>query len=126
VAIQKTGYKFFTGLSQGTVKVLTDPEVRKEETVPNTAFSEFVSEGKGDGTPTPSDNRRGAAGAREEIPPSTKSTSADQGTSLKGTWSDKKETADEEGMETDPSPPPPENKESNKSIHKILNITHIP
>jgi hypothetical protein len=28
--IQKTGYKIFTGLSQGVVKVLKDPESQKE------------------------------------------------------------------------------------------------
>jgi hypothetical protein len=28
VVIKKTGYKIFTGLSQGTVKVLKDPEAR--------------------------------------------------------------------------------------------------
>jgi hypothetical protein len=33
----------------------------------------------GNGTPTRSDDRTGAADAREETPPSTKSTSADQG-----------------------------------------------
>jgi hypothetical protein len=71
--------------------------VQKEETTPNIASSESVSEGEGDGTPAPSENRGGAADARKEIPPNIKSTSADQGTSLKGTWSDKKETAKEEG-----------------------------
>jgi hypothetical protein len=101
VAIQKTGYKIFTGLSQGTVKVLRDPEVQKEKTEPNTASSESVSEEEGDGTPTPLDDRGGASDAREEISPSTKSTSAYQVTSLKGTWSDKKEIA-KEGMKTDP------------------------
>jgi hypothetical protein len=40
VAIQKTRHKIFTGLSQGTVKVLRDPEVQKEETAQNTASSE--------------------------------------------------------------------------------------
>jgi hypothetical protein len=104
VAIQKTGRKIFTGLLQETVKVLKDPEAQKEETAPNIASSESVSEGEGDGTPTPSDDQRGAADARQEIPPSIKSTSADQGTSLKGTWSDKKETAKEEGVETEPPP----------------------
>jgi hypothetical protein len=104
VGIQKTGYKIFTGLSQGTVKVQKDPEVQKEETAPNIAPSESGSEGEGDRTPTPSDDRGGATDAREEISPSTKSTPADQGTSLTGTWSDKKETAKEEGMETDPPP----------------------
>jgi hypothetical protein len=104
VAIQKTRHKIFTGLSHGTVMVLRDPEVQKEETAPNIASSESVSEGEGDGTPTHLDDQGGATDAREEIPPTTKSTSADQGTSLKGTWSDKKETAKEEGMETDPLP----------------------
>jgi hypothetical protein len=101
VAIQNTGYKIFTGLSQGMVKVLKDSEVQKEETAPNIGSSESVSEGEGDGTPTPSDDQ-GAADAREEIPSSIKSTSADQGTSLKGTWTNKKEIAKDEGMETDP------------------------
>jgi hypothetical protein len=50
------------------------------------------------------DDQGGATDAREEIPPSTKSTSADHGISLKGTWSDKKETENEEGMGTDPPP----------------------
>jgi hypothetical protein len=104
VAIQKTGYKIFTVLSQGTVKVLKDPEVQKEQTAQNIASSESGSEGEGDRMPTPSDDRGGATDAREKIPPSTKSTSADHGTSLKGTWSDKKKTAEEEGMETDPPP----------------------
>jgi hypothetical protein len=104
VAIQKTGYKIFTGLSQGTVKVQKDPEVQKEETELNIASSESVSEGEGNGTPAPSEDQGGAADAREEISSIIKSTSADQRTSLKGTWSDKKETAEKEGMETDPLP----------------------
>jgi hypothetical protein len=104
VAIQKSGYKIFTGLSKGTVKVLRDPEEQKEETAPNIASSELVSEGEEDGTSIPSDDRGGATDARQEIPPSTKSTSADQGTSLNGTWSDKKKRAKEEGMETDVPP----------------------
>jgi hypothetical protein len=37
----------------------------------------------------------------EKIPRNMKSTSADQGTLLKGTWFDKKERAKEDGMETD-------------------------
>jgi hypothetical protein len=104
VAIQKTREKIFTGLSHGIVKVLRDPETKKEGAAPNIASSESVSEGEGDGTPTPSDDRRGAADGKEETPPSIKSTSADQGTPLKGTLSDKKEKAKEEGMEPDPSP----------------------
>jgi hypothetical protein len=102
--LSKTGYKIFTGLSQGIVKVLRDSEVQKEETAPNIASSKTVSEEEGDGTPAPLEDLGAAADAREEISPNIKSTSADQGTSLKGTWSDKKETAKEEGMETDPLP----------------------
>jgi hypothetical protein len=49
VAIQKTGYKILTGLSQG-----------KEETAPYIASSELVSEGEGERTLTPSDDRRDA------------------------------------------------------------------
>jgi hypothetical protein len=56
VAIQKTGYNIFAGFSQGTVKVLTDPDVQKEETAPNIGSSESVSEQERDGTPTPLDN----------------------------------------------------------------------
>jgi hypothetical protein len=75
-----------------------------EGTAQNIASSKSVSEGEGDGMPAPSEDRRGAAGAREEIPPNIKSTSADQRTSLKGTWSDKKERANEDGMKTDTLP----------------------
>jgi hypothetical protein len=32
VAIQKTGYAIFTGLSKGTLTALRDPEVQKEGT----------------------------------------------------------------------------------------------
>jgi hypothetical protein len=46
VTIQKTRFKIFTGLSQGTVKVLKDPEVQKEEMAPHIASSESVSEGR--------------------------------------------------------------------------------
>jgi hypothetical protein len=43
VAIKKTGYKIFTGLSQRTVTVLTDPVAQKEKgAVRNTASSESV------------------------------------------------------------------------------------
>jgi hypothetical protein len=77
--------------------------VQKEETAPNIPSSESVSEGEGDGTPAPSEDRGVEADTREEIPLNIKSTSLDQGTSLKGAGSDKKKTAKEEGMETDPS-----------------------
>jgi hypothetical protein len=54
-AIQKTRYKIFTGLSQGTVKVLKDPEVPKEEKAPKSTSSKSGSEG-GDETPAPSND----------------------------------------------------------------------
>jgi hypothetical protein len=45
LAIKKTGYKIVTGLSQGTVKVLKDPEAQhqKEGAAANTASSESGS-----------------------------------------------------------------------------------
>jgi hypothetical protein len=70
----------------------------------NTASSESVSEGEEDGTPTASGDRRGASDAKEVTPPSIKSMSADQGTTSKGTWPDRKKKSRVEGMETDPSP----------------------
>jgi hypothetical protein len=86
LAIKRTEYKIFTGLSQGLVKVLKNPEAQHQgEIMTNTPSLESVSEGDGDGPPTPSDDRRGTTDAKEEIPPSIKSTSADQGTPSKGT-----------------------------------------
>jgi hypothetical protein len=93
VAIKSTRYEIFTGLSQGTVKVLKDPEEQKEEIVLDIASSKLVSEEEGDDIPTPSDDGLGAV-----------KSSADQGTPLMEPQSDKRETAKEEGMETD-SPP---------------------
>jgi hypothetical protein len=101
VAIKRARYETFTGLSQGTVKVLKDPEAQYQEgeLVPNTASAESVSEGEGDGQSTPSADCRRATGAKKVITPSIKSISADQGTLKKGTWSDNKEKTKEEGME---------------------------
>jgi hypothetical protein len=80
----------------------------EEGTMLNTKSSELVPEGEGDGIPTPSktwlDDQRGTMKMEEEIPLNMNSISADRGTPLKETWSDKKERAEEEGMETDPSP----------------------
>jgi hypothetical protein len=53
--IKSTGYKIFTGLSQGTVKVLKDPEAQ-QEVVLDTASLKSVSEGEGEDIPTPSDD----------------------------------------------------------------------
>jgi hypothetical protein len=82
-----------------------------------------VSEGEGDGLPTRSDDRGGPTYAKEEITPSIKSTSADQGTPSEGTWSDNKENAKEEGMETDP--PPYSIKNEEKIRHTDFKHTHI-
>jgi hypothetical protein len=87
--------------------VLKDPGAhhqKEEGVVLDTASWKSVSEGEGDDIPTPSDDLRGAAETKEEIPLRIKSTSADQGSPSKGSRSDKTERAKEEGMETDPSP----------------------
>jgi hypothetical protein len=65
-AIKSTGYKIFTGLPQGTAKVLKDPEVQKEEVVLDTASSKSLS--KGEDIPTPPNDRQGTARKEEEIP----------------------------------------------------------
>jgi hypothetical protein len=68
LAIKRTGYKIFTGISQGIVKVLIDPEARhqKRGAVPNTASSESVVEGEGDGLLTPLGDQRGTVDATGE------------------------------------------------------------
>jgi hypothetical protein len=53
---------------------MKDPEVQKEETVPNIASSESVSKGEGDEISAPSEDRGGAADAREGISPNIKLT----------------------------------------------------
>jgi hypothetical protein len=63
--IQKTGYKIFTGLLQGVVKVLNDPETQKEGGAPSVASTGSASGGERDGTPSPSGSR-GGEDAREE------------------------------------------------------------
>jgi hypothetical protein len=55
--IRRTGHRIFTGLSQGTVKVLRDPEVQNQQE--DIESSKSVSEGEGDDIPTPSDDRIG-------------------------------------------------------------------
>jgi hypothetical protein len=52
-AIKSTGYKIFTGLSQGTVKVMKEPEAQKENVVLDTASSKSVSEEEGGDTKKP-------------------------------------------------------------------------
>ncbi|PNF16032.1 hypothetical protein B7P43_G04600, partial [Cryptotermes secundus] len=83
--IQRTGYKIFTGLSQGTVKVLDDPEVqRRAEPVTDPVSSNSVSEEEGDEVPSPPDDQ----------------SKVDQGTPLHGTQS---ENGEGHRMEIDPS-----------------------
>jgi hypothetical protein len=70
----------------------------------DTASPKSVSEGEGDDIPTPSDDGQAAAGKEEEIPLITKSSSADQGTTLMETQCGERETAKKERMETDSHP----------------------
>jgi hypothetical protein len=59
-----------TGPDTRSVKVLKDPEAqhqKEEGAVPNTASSESVFVGEQDGTPIPSDDRRGAADANTKL-----------------------------------------------------------
>jgi hypothetical protein len=84
VAIRSTGYKIFTGLSQGTVKVLKDPEAQRGVGL-DTASSMSVSEDERDDIPTSPDDRLGAV----------KSSSADQRTLLMETQTDEREKARE-------------------------------
>jgi hypothetical protein len=52
--IKRTGHKFFTGLSHGTVKVLRDPKSQHQrETELDTASTTSVSEGEGNETKLP-------------------------------------------------------------------------
>jgi hypothetical protein len=62
-AMQETVYKIFTGLSRGLVKVLKDPDVKKEEKAPKSTSSKLDSEGE-DETPASSNDREGDAGGK--------------------------------------------------------------
>jgi hypothetical protein len=84
-SIKRTGHSIFTGLSQGTAKILKDPEA--QQVMPDTASSKSGSEGEGNDLPTPS-NDRGRA---------------DQGTPSNGSQSEKREEV-EKKMATDSSP----------------------
>jgi hypothetical protein len=83
--IRRTGHRIFTGFSQGTVKVLRDPEAQHQQG--DIESSKSVSEGEGDDIPSPSDDRMGT----------------DQGTTLSGTQSANREEIQEK-METGSSP----------------------
>jgi hypothetical protein len=101
--IKRSRHKISTGLSQGTVKVLKDPEAQhQKEATLDTESSKSVSEGEGDEIPTPSDDQSRAVERKEEIPHETKSMHADQGTTLNGTQCDKRGEV-KERMETEPS-----------------------
>jgi hypothetical protein len=54
--------------------------------------------------PTPSDDQRRGTEKKEEITLSIKCPSADQGTTSKGTWSDKRESAEEKKIERETCP----------------------
>jgi hypothetical protein len=83
--IRRTGHRIFTGLSQGTVKVLRDTEAQHKQG--DIESSKSVSEGEGDDRPFPSDDRIGT----------------DQGTTFSGTQSANREEIQEK-METGSSP----------------------
>jgi hypothetical protein len=58
ISIKRTGHRIFTGLSQGTVGVLRDPDAQNQlEALPDTASLKSDSEGEWDDIPTPSDDR---------------------------------------------------------------------
>jgi hypothetical protein len=84
-SIKRTGHRIFTGLSQGTVKVLKDPEA--QQAMPGTVSSKSGSEGEGNDLLTPSEDRG----------------RADQGTPSNGTQTEKREEAKEK-LETDSYP----------------------
>jgi hypothetical protein len=93
VTIRSIGNKIFTGLPQGTVIVLKDPEAPKTQAVLDTTSSKSASEEEGDDTPSSSDGR-----------PGVESSSTDQGPPLTETQSEEEKPTREERMETD-SPP---------------------
>jgi hypothetical protein len=84
-SIKSTGHRLFTGLSQGTVKVLRDPEA--QQATPGIASSKSGSEGEGDDLPNPSEDRGKAA----------------QGIPLNGFQTEKRQEVKEK-LETDSSP----------------------
>jgi hypothetical protein len=91
--IISAGNKIFTELSQGTVKVLKDPEAPKTEAVLDTTSLKSASE-EGDDNPSSSDGRPGVV----------ESSSTDQGPPLMENQSEEEKRTREERMETD-SPP---------------------
>jgi hypothetical protein len=112
-AIKETGYDVFTRLTQGTVKVLRDPEAGPQEEEGATmspVSSGSVSKEKRTVTSTPSGTRiaewRRATEVVGEMSPTVKPAPVDPGAPLEGTWSAKKGKGKEE-METDPPPSKP-------------------
>jgi hypothetical protein len=88
ISIKKTGHRIFTGLSQGTVKVLRDPDAQiQQEALPDTESSNSVSQVEEDDITTPSDDW----------------SRADQGTTLSGSQSENREQITEY-MENGSSP----------------------
>ncbi|PNF41014.1 hypothetical protein B7P43_G08808 [Cryptotermes secundus] len=89
--IKETGYRVYTGLSQGTVRVLQHPEEQwqKEMAVPSSIPSGSASEGEGDDVPSPSVDRKRGCDEKETIPPLVNPILPDQGPPLEETRSDK-------------------------------------
>jgi hypothetical protein len=109
--IKGMGYKIFTGLTQGIVKVLRDPEEapkQEEGATTNPAPSGSVSEGEQTVTSTPSGTKitewRKATEMVGEIPPTLKPAPVSHGPPSEGTWSAEKGDREEVGLETDPPP----------------------
>jgi hypothetical protein len=109
-AIKGMGYKIFTGLTQGTVKVLRDPEVgrqKEQATAPSPASMESGSGGEGAARPpspgTGTTERSGATETIEDVSSIIKPAPADRRASSEETWSAERTDEIEQGMELDPT-----------------------
>ncbi|PNF33649.1 hypothetical protein B7P43_G12928 [Cryptotermes secundus] len=104
--IKRIGYRVNAGLSQGTFRVLQDPEAQrhKEVTVPSSVPPESASQGERDDIPTPSVDRKRVCDEKGTFPPLVNPTLSDQGPPLEETRSDKRKRSVEEGMEEDTFP----------------------
>jgi hypothetical protein len=103
IAIKGIRYGIFKGLSQGTVKVLRDPETEPQQEERATMSPESVSEREEAvmSTPPGTDIAEWRRAAETIITPAPVET----GTPMERTWSaNNGEKKKEKGMETDPSP----------------------
>jgi hypothetical protein len=105
-AIKGTDYKIFTGLTQGTVKVLKDPEAgpqKEQATATGLESTESGSGGEGAAQPpSPGTGRRKVTKTSEDESSSIKSAPADWGASSEETRSAERTDVVEEGMILDP------------------------